>query len=123
MKGLRAMGFCPEASLPWERLGICWDEGPLPDVNVVEARVRVGQQVLLLMAASVTDETVQDEYRAAATNLDRDGACCRELLPELRKARVKRAPAQVLRYRELELQFLRYLHESIFTEAGDLIAT
>ena len=122
-RGLHAMGFRPGASLPWERLGVCWDEGPLPGVNVVEARVRVGQQLLLLMEAPVTDAAAQEEYRVAAHNLDQDGATCLELLPELRKARVKRAPAQVIRYRELEYPFLRYLHESLFPEAGDLIAT
>ncbi|CAK0866730.1 unnamed protein product, partial [Prorocentrum cordatum] len=87
------------------------------------ASVRVGQQVLLLMAASVTDDAAQVEYQDAASILLQDGTRCRELLPELRRARIKRAPARVIRCRELEYQFLRHLHEMHFTEAGDLIAT
>ena len=35
--GLQAMGLSLGSSLPWERLGLCWDEGPLPDEGLIEA--------------------------------------------------------------------------------------
>ena len=36
-------------------MGISWDEGPIPEQNLIEARVRLGRQVLEYMMQTLQD--------------------------------------------------------------------
>ena len=36
----------PGARHPWDRLGLCWDEGPALDPNEIEAQVRQARRIL-----------------------------------------------------------------------------
>ena len=114
---LRAMGMTPTARYPWQRLGIAWDDGPLPDANLIEARVRVGCQALEYLVAHLPAGPLADGCEKAMADIGNDGEECRSLLPDLCAGRRRREPALVLRYREVELPFLRYLHETMFPHA------
>ena len=50
---------------PWERLGLTWNEGPLPEVGQIEGRTRLAGYLLQVLAATITDEAAQDCFRAA----------------------------------------------------------
>ena len=118
---LKGLAYDPGAKLPWERLGISWDEGPIPEQNLIETRVRLGQQVLAYMLQTLNPDDPGLFFAAAAT-IEADGDACRGLLPTLRRARAKRAEAWACRIREVERPFLLYLHDTWLTHPDDLLA-
>ena len=118
---LRAMGLRPDAQHPWERLALSWDEGPIPDLNQIEAPIRLGLMVLEVLKRVLPDEAAQTRCTNAASQLQEDGAICRALLPSLRSSRRKRAPAQIVKFKEVETAFLRWLHDIHYADAADMI--
>ena len=111
---LLAMGLRPGATHPWERLGLCWDEGPAPDPNQIDAQIRQAGRVLDFLASKVEGEDIMGRIQSAMTDMQADGEACRDLLPQLLRERRRRAPALIWRYREVELPFLRFCYETLF---------
>ena len=97
-KVLRAMGLRPDAEQPWQRLELLWEEGPIPDANLIEEQLRVIGHVCYLLREVIQDEPSRERLDALEADFQEDGMQCRALLPGLRKARKKRTPACFLRY-------------------------
>ena len=43
---LGMLGYAVQARLPWEPLGLCWEEGPMPDEAMIEQQARLATQLL-----------------------------------------------------------------------------
>eukprot|EP00959_Pyramimonas_sp_CCMP1952_P227406 4754554-Pyramimonas_sp.AAC.1 len=70
------MGFALSSSLPWGRIGICWDEGPLPDEAPIEAQVRIATSLLEVLGSAPGNEAMQGQCQQDAARLREDGAKC-----------------------------------------------
>ena len=58
LKGFCMLGFKFDSSLPWERLGLCWEEGPLPDESFIQSQVRLSTNLLRAVATSRNDPAI-----------------------------------------------------------------
>ena len=115
---LAMMGYSVTARLPWERLGLCWEEGPVPDEVLVEQQARLAEQLLRAVARHAGNADTAALCNGLADQMQADGRQCLELLPTIRKARRKRHKDIMPRYREVELPFLRYLN-TVFSKRGE----
>lgn len=105
--GLVVLGYNLDNPVPWERLGIHWDEGPLPDENVIENRLRLAVQ--LLSAAARHQPEAASKCNTLSKSMQADASNCLAMLPALARARRQRTLSMVPRHKEVEMRLLQYL--------------
>jgi hypothetical protein len=111
MRCLAMLGYNLQAPLPWLRIGITWDEGPVPELPQIEARVRLATQLLHMAMNTATNAEVKHEYGTLITDLQDAGAQCIQHLPTLTIHRRKRQKDFLPRVREVEGMFLNYMRD------------
>jgi hypothetical protein len=89
--GLWLLGYELHGKNPWQRLGIEVDTGIIPEARHIEQRVRLARQLLQVATSAFKDPAIQQTCLTFLTDIQDDRAACLTMLPEFRKARLRRA--------------------------------
>jgi hypothetical protein len=108
---LGMLGFEPKAELPWQSLGIPWEEGPIPELIQIETRIRLVTQLLRMATNTATTTEVKHIYCTLITDFQDAGANCIQQLPALTNNRRRKTKDVLPRVREVEGAFLHYLRD------------
>ncbi|CAK0901425.1 unnamed protein product, partial [Prorocentrum cordatum] len=123
LAGFRMLGFEMDNPLPLKKIGLCWEEGPLPDESTVESQMRLSTHLLRAVAAQRDDPGVRSKCDELVGALTDSGQQRIQMLPSLRQARRRRFTNAIARYHEVELPFLQFLQNEFDEALGELVAT
>jgi hypothetical protein len=112
MQCFTMLGYRLESAIPWLKIGLPWDEGPLPDLTQVESRMRLATQLLTVAATMTSDDKIRHDLLAMITDISDAGKRCIELLPSLVVTRRRRSRDFLPRVLEVEANFLQYMRDT-----------